>query len=158
MGLELKELESPSPGTGLETPGQQCPPNAGTWGQGRTTVYGFLAAGVGSNLGGNIFSPTTESVDTRTSTTSTRTTADITFLQLDHKPRDEKKGSEENTQFDPGGKREKAPLWNAAVTLLSSSGENWEGPCLCFVFFRVCFVYALFSKLLFFPGNHFSAS
>ena len=26
MGTELKELESPSAGTGLETPGQQCPP------------------------------------------------------------------------------------------------------------------------------------
>ena len=28
-GPELKELESPSVGTGLETPGQQCPPNGG---------------------------------------------------------------------------------------------------------------------------------
>ena len=46
MGLELKELEPPSPGTGLETPGQQCPPNAGTWDQGRTTADGFLTAGV----------------------------------------------------------------------------------------------------------------
>ena len=31
MDPELKELESPSAGTGLETPGQQCPPNEGTW-------------------------------------------------------------------------------------------------------------------------------
>ena len=29
MGPELEELESPSAGTGLETPGQQCPPNEG---------------------------------------------------------------------------------------------------------------------------------
>ena len=29
MGPELKELESPSAGTALETPGQQCPPNEG---------------------------------------------------------------------------------------------------------------------------------
>ena len=28
---ERDELESPSAGTGLETPGQQCPPNEGTW-------------------------------------------------------------------------------------------------------------------------------
>ena len=35
MGPELKELESPSAGTGLETPGQQCPPNEGTWKTGR---------------------------------------------------------------------------------------------------------------------------
>ena len=30
MDPELKELEPPSAGTGLETPGQQCPPNEGT--------------------------------------------------------------------------------------------------------------------------------
>ena len=34
MGPELEELESPSAGTGLETPGQQCPPNEGTGDQG----------------------------------------------------------------------------------------------------------------------------
>ena len=44
MGPELKELESPSAGTGLEAPGQQCPPNEGTWDQGRTTADGFLTA------------------------------------------------------------------------------------------------------------------
>ena len=64
MGPELKELESPSAGTGLETPGQQCPSNEGTWDKGRTTTDGFLTAGVGSSQGGNISSPT-ECVDTR---------------------------------------------------------------------------------------------
>ena len=29
MGPELDELESPSAGTGIKTPGQQCPPNEG---------------------------------------------------------------------------------------------------------------------------------
>ena len=112
MGPELKELESPSAGTGLETPGQQCPPNEGTWDQGRTTASGILTAGVCSSQGGNILSPTERAK-------STRNTADITFLQQGHKPR-----SEENKQFDPGGKGEKAPPWNAAVTLLSFSGES----------------------------------
>ena len=46
---ELKELESPSAGTDLETPGQQCPPNEVTWETGRTTADGFLTTGVGSN-------------------------------------------------------------------------------------------------------------
>ena len=147
MDPERGELESPSAGTGLETPGQQCPPNEGTWDQGRTTAPGFLTAGVGSNQGRNSFSPTTESVDTRTgnkstrTTASTRTTTDITFLQQGHKPR-----SEENKHFDPGGKGEKAPPWNAAVTLLLFPGESWEAPCLCFVFFCLCFVCALFPK------------
>ena len=38
MGPELKEFESSSAGTGLETPGQQCPPNEETWDQGRTAA------------------------------------------------------------------------------------------------------------------------
>ena len=163
MGPELKELESPSAGTGLEKPGQQCPPNEGTWDQGRTTADGFSTAGVGSNQEGNIVSSTTKIVDTRTSTKSTRTTADITFLQLGHKPRDKEKGSEENKQFDPGGKREEAPFRNAAVTLPPLSVESvgpWEARCLCFVFLSVCVIFlsSLFSKLLFFPGDHFSAN
>ena len=31
MDPELEELESQSAGTGLKTPGQQCPPNKGVW-------------------------------------------------------------------------------------------------------------------------------
>ena len=161
MGLELKELESPSAGTGLETPGQQCPPNEGIWETGRTTADGILTAGVGSNQGGSV------SVDTRASTKSTATFADIssptehvgtlagtaaTPAKCRHKTT-----SEENKQFDPGGKGEKAPPWNATVTLLSFSGESWEAPCLCFVL-CLCFVCAWFPKLLLFSGDHFSAS
>ena len=71
MGPELKELESPSAGTGLETPGQQYPPNEGTWYQGRTTADGFLTLGVGSNQRGNISSPT-QHVSKRTGTAATQ--------------------------------------------------------------------------------------
>ena len=76
MDPERGELEPPSAGTGLETPGQQCPPNEETWDQGRTIADGFLTAGVGSNQGGRISSPT-ECVDTRAYTKSTATFADI---------------------------------------------------------------------------------
>ena len=113
MDPELKELESPLAGTGLETPGQQCPPNEGTWEKGRTIADGYSLVAMRSNQGGNIFSPTMERVDTR----AARTTANITFLQQGHKSNDEDEGSEENKQFDPGRKGEKVPLWNAAVTL-----------------------------------------
>ena len=106
MDPERGELEPPSAGTGFETPGQQCPPNERTWEKGRTIADGYLSAGMGSNQGGDGSSPTTERVDTR----AVRTTANITFLPQGHKPRDEEKGSEENKQFDPGGKGEKAPL------------------------------------------------
>ena len=149
MDPKLKELESSSAGTGLETPGQQCPPNEGTWKTGRTTADGFLTAGVGSNQGGSIYSPT-ERVDTRASTKSTTTTADITFLQQSHKPKDEDEGSEENKQFDPGGKGEKAPLWNAALTLCFYWGKRWAvgGSLLVLRVFRLCFVCAcLFCSL-----------
>ena len=49
MDPERGELEPPLAGTGLETPGQQCPPNEGTWEKGRTTANGFLTVGVGPN-------------------------------------------------------------------------------------------------------------
>ena len=147
MSPELKELESPSTGTGLETLGQQCPPNEEIWETGRTTADGILTAGVGSNQGGSI------SVDTRASTKSTAKFADIssptehvgTLAGTAATPakRRHKTSSEENKQFDPGGKGEKAPPWNAAVTLLSFSVESWEAPCLCFVL-CLYFVCALF--------------
>ena len=146
MDPERGELKSSSAGTGLETPGQQYPPNEGTWDQGRTTADGFLTAGVGSNQGGSI-SPPTECVDTRASTKSTAKLADIssptehvgTLAGTAATPakRRHKTISEENKQFDPGGKGEKALPWNAAVTLLPFSGESGEAPCLCFVF-SVC--------------------
>ena len=133
-GPELKELKSSSAGTGLETPGQQCPPNEGTWGQGQPTASGFLTAGVDSNQGESVFSTTTECVDTRASTKSTATLADTssptehvdTLAETAATPenRRRKTSSEQNKQFDPGGKGEKAPPWNAAVTLLSFSGES----------------------------------
>ena len=139
---ELKQLESPSAGTGLETPGQQGLPNEGTWETGRKTADGFLTAGVGSNQGGNISSPT-ERVDTRAGTKSTTTSADIIFLQQGHKPKDKEKGSEENKPFDPGGKGEKAPIWNAAVTLFFW-GKRWAmgGSWLVLRVFCLCFVCA----------------
>ena len=121
-------------------------PNEETWDQGRTTADGFLIAGVGSNQGGRISSPT-ECVDTRAYTKSTATFADIsspnehvgTLAGTAATPakRRHKTISEENKQFDPGGKGEKAPPWNAAVTLLSFSGESWEAHCWYFVF-SVC--------------------
>ena len=144
MGPELKELESPSAGTGLKTPGQQCPPNDGIWEQRRTTANGLLTTGVDSSQGGRIPSPT-ESVDTRASEKSTRITADITFLQQGHKPR-----SEENKQTPVG--KERRPRLGRGCTLLSFSGESWEATCLfyvcpscfvlcvCFVFLNNCFL------------------
>ena len=149
---EQGELKSSSAGTGLETPGQQCPQNDGIWETGRTTAAGFLTASVGSSQGGNISSPTERAKSTATLADISSPTEHVGTLAgttANPENRRHKRTSEENEQFDSGGKGEKAPPWNAAVTLLSFSGESWEAPCLCFVL-CLCVVCALLPKLLFF--------
>ena len=67
MDPELEEeLESPSAGTGLKTPGQQCPPNEGIWETGRTTASDTLTAGAGPSQGERSPSPPERSTSTRT--------------------------------------------------------------------------------------------
>ena len=148
MDPKLKKLESSSAGTGLETPGQQCPPNEGIWETGRTTANRFLTAGVGSNQRGSISSPT-EHVGARAGTAATPA------------KRRHKTTSKENKQFDPGREGEKAPLWDAAVTLpflfLGRAGRLVTCAS-CFLFVLCVCLSALFFKLLFFSGDHFSAS
>ena len=102
MDPEQDQLEPPSASTGFKTPGQQRHPN---WETGRTTAAGYLTAGVGSSLGGDTSSPT-ERVDTRADSkiTAAPTASNATFLQARRKPNDKKTLSEENKQFDPGGK------------------------------------------------------
>ena len=114
---ELEKPKSPSAGTGLKTPGQQCPPNEGIWETGPTTASGILTAGVGSSKKENISSTTERE-------TSTTITADISPTAATSSKRRHKTFSEQNKQFDPDGRREKAPPWNAAVTLLFFSGES----------------------------------
>ena len=116
-----EELESPSAGTGLETSGQQGPPNEGTWEQRQTTANGFLTAGVDSSRGGRPPSPPERSI-------STRTFADFFSTAAIQENRRRKTPSQQNKQFDPGARGEKAPPWKTAVTLPSFSGESWKAP------------------------------
>ena len=110
MGQELEKLESSSADTGLETPGQQSPPNQGIWEQRRTIANGILAAGVDSSQGGRTPSPLERS-------TSTRTFSDIFSTAAIQENRRHKTTNHQNKQFEPGGRGEKAPPWNAAVPL-----------------------------------------
>ena len=103
IGQELEKLESSSADTGLETPGQQSPPNQGILEQGRTIANGILTAGVDSSQGGRTPSPPERS-------TSTRTFADIFSTAAIQENRRHKTSSQQNKQFDPGGRGEKAPL------------------------------------------------
>ena len=115
MNSEPTELEPPSAGTGLETPGQQCLPNGKTWETGRTIADGDLLVGMGSDQGGDT-SPPTERAGTRAGRATTPANSSNTILRkASRKPEDKDKGSKENKQFDPGGKGEKPPPWNAAV-------------------------------------------
>ena len=115
MNPELTELEPSSAGTGLETPGQQCPPIEGIWETGRTIANGYLLVGMGSNQGVDISSPK-ERVRTRAgSDTTPANSSNTIFRQQGHKPKYKDKGSNENKRFDPGGKSKKPPPWNAAV-------------------------------------------
>ena len=106
---------------------------------------GFLTAGVDSSQEERIPSPT-ESVDTRASEKSTRTTADTTFLQQGHKPR-----SEENKQFDSGGtvEKERRPALERGCNSTFFFCGELGGSLLCFVFccYSVC---TLFPKSFFF--------
>ena len=75
---------------------------------------------MGSNQGGDT-SPPTERVGTRAGTASTPANSSNTiFRKASRKPEDKDKGSEEDKQFDPGGKGKKPPPWNAAVMVLFS--------------------------------------
>ena len=89
---ESDQLESPSAGTGFETPGQQCHPN---WGTGRITAEGFFLVGVGSNLGGDMFLPTERVIGTRTGSVTTTPVASsrTASLQTRRKPINKKTGS-----------------------------------------------------------------
>ena len=113
MDPERGEPGPSSAGTGLETPGQQCPPNEGIWETGRTTADGILTVGVGSNQGGNISSPTERAKSTAMFADISSPTEHVgtqAWTAATPENRRHKTTSEENKQFDPGGIGEKAPL------------------------------------------------
>ena len=89
---ERDQLEPPSAITGLDSPGQQCPPNAETE---RTTADDCLLVGVGSNLGGNTIFPAKIAVGTRPDSESTTPPAasNTIFLKASRKPEDKNKDS-----------------------------------------------------------------
>ena len=137
MGPELEKLESSSAGTGLETPGQQCPPNEGVWETGRITANGFLTAGVDSRKKGNISSSTERA-------TRTVTVAGISSIAATPSKQSHKTFSEENKQFDPGGQGEKARLGTRLYSTLFSGASS--------VLLSVCASCSVLCVCLFFPN------
>ena len=162
MSQELEEPTSSLASTGLNTPGQQeSPPNEGVWETERITADSILTAGVDSSKEGS--SPM-ESVDSRASQESTTTTvAGTSSIAATPSKRRLKTSSEENKQFDPGGRASPALESGCTSTFLFRE-RCWEASCLPvwggaarlpFLFF--CFVYALFfscfPKLSIYPGE-----
>ena len=155
---ELEELTSSSTGTGLNTPGQQCLPNEGVWETGRMIADGILTAGMDSSKGGNISSP----MESTERATRMVTVADIPLTAATPPKRRHKTSSEENKQFDPGGRGEQAPPWKAAVPLPFFSWSDAGRLLACLSgaelrgFFYVpsmlCF-FSCFPKLLIYPGE-----
>ena len=155
MDPGMEELTSSSASTGLNTPGQESPPNEGVWETGRITADSILTAGVDLSKEGNISSPM-ESVDTRASQKSTRTAtvAGISSTAATPPKRRHKTSSEENKQFDPGGRGEQAPPWKAAVPLplFSWGGAGRLLVCLSVGSCEVSFLFRLCSFSFFFPN------
>ena len=148
MSQELEEPKSPSASTGLNTPGQESPPNEGVWETGRITADSILIAGVDSSKKRNISSPM-ESVDTRASKKSTSTTttvAGISSIAATPSKRRLKTFNELNKPFDPGGREKQAPPWKAAVPLPFFSGGE-AGRLLVRFLCHVC----VFSRTYIFP-------
>ena len=160
MNPEPTEIETPSAGTGIETPGQPGPPNEGIWETGRTIADGYLLVGMGSNQEGDI-SSITERIGMRADTaTKLANSSNTIFRKASHKLND-KTPSEENKQFDPGGKGEKPPPWNAAVMVMpffllgGTLGRGMPAACAsCSL--SVC-VFLPVHYVLFLSGDHRSA-
>ena len=141
MSQELEELTSSSAGTGLNTPGQESPPNEGVWETGRITADSILTAGVNSNQGGRTPSPPERP-------TSTRTFEDIFSTAAIQENRRLKTFNELNKPFDPDGRGEKAPPWKAAVPLpFFSGGETGR------LFVRFLCHACVFSRTYIFPST-----
>ena len=143
MNQEMEEPTSSSASTGLNTPGQLSPPNEGIWETGRITADSILTAGMNSSQGGRTPSPPERS-------TSTATFADISSTAATPSKRRLKTFNELNKPFDPGGKEEKAPPWNAAVPLpFIFLWRSWEASCS----FSMLCLFFCFPKLLIYPGE-----
>ena len=136
-GMELDELKSSSAGTGLKTTGQQCPQIKGIWETGKTTASDILTAGAGPSRGENISSPVERDK-------STITVEDISSKAATPSKQRHNTFSEQNKQFDPGGREEKAPPWNAAVLYFLFLGRAGKLLVYASCFVRVC----LFSQII----------
>ena len=152
MSQELEEPKSPSASTGLNTPGEQSPPNEGVWETGRITADSILTAGVDSSKKGNISLPM-ESVDTRASekSTSTATVSGISSIAATPSKRRLKTFNELNKPFDPGGRGEQAPSWKAAVPLPFFSWGEAGRLLVCLSGAKLGGFLSVFSALCVFP-------
>ena len=151
MVLELGNLKSSSAVTGLNTPGQQCPPNEGIRETDKNYRLWHLARRRGSKPRRKYFKHGTSDKDGN----GCRHLFDSCY-PVKTKAQDIQRRKK---QFDPGGRGEKAPPWNAAVPLpfffwgeagrllVCLPGAKLGGflsvlsmPCLCVCFSKIVFL------------------
>ena len=149
MGPELDELESPSAGMGLKTPGQQCPPNAGIRETGRTTASGILTAGAGPSQGEIFRHPRNEREVRQRLQTSLRKL----------RPRQNAGTRRQRTEQAVRPLREKRE-GTALERGCISTFFFWDelgGSFLCFVFSVSALCMSVSQIIFIFLGDHFSA-
>ena len=117
----------------------------------------LLARCRGLALGGKTFSPMERVIGTRTGSVTTTPVASpkTAVLQTRRKPKDKKKDSEENKQFDPGGEGEDPPPWKAGIPVLFSFLRGiWAwvpAACaVCFFCLSVCLLCIVLVRWSFF--------
>ena len=139
MDQELEKLESSSADTGLETPGQQSPPNQGIWKQGRTSANGILTAGGDSSQVGRTPSPRNDQ--------QARELLQTSFRQLLSKKTAGTRQLANRTSSSTPVEEERRPRLGTRLYLyLSFSGAKLGGflsilsmPCLCVCFSKIVF-------------------
>ena len=140
MDPELGELKSSSAGTGFKAPGQQCLSN---WEMERTTVDGCSLVDENSNFGENIFFLEELAIGTQTDNQTASSKA--VCQKISCKPEDKELISDENKQFDPGGKGGEPTLLRAGVLVFFDFfwGMHGLGCPICFSCF-VCLFWFVF--------------
>ena len=113
----------------------------------------LLDRGRGFEFGGNTSSPTVRFIGTRVGSVATTPVAPpkIASLQTRRKPKDKETGSEENKQFDLGGKGEESPPWKAGVPVwFSFLGGIWAWvPVACALCFCLSVMYCSYQVIIF---------
>ena len=164
MDPRMKEgPKSPSASTGLNTPGQQSPPNEGVWETGRITADSILTAGVDSSKKRKYFVTDGKCGHASQSKEYKNGNGCRNLFDSCYPAKTKAQDIQRRKQaVRPGWKRRAGPaLESGCTSTFLFLGRCWEASCLSVwgeaARLLFCFVYALFffcfPKLLNYPGE-----